>query len=143
MADSFTTEKDGQTNVARDERELLDQLLEPEVQESLTVLVKELPKLTELVKILSSSYDTVQSIATDEVLKKDTVEFMSEVAEPLKHTVKEVAQNAIEAKDHAESSSEVIGLFGLMKMLKDPQAQKMFRFVNAYLKVSAERNHKE
>ncbi|SEH87696.1 Uncharacterized conserved protein YjgD, DUF1641 family [Halobacillus karajensis] len=143
MADSFTTEKDGQTNVARDERELLDQLLEPEVQESLTVLVKELPKLTELVKILSSSYDTVQSLASDEVLKRDTVEFMSEVAEPLKASAKEVAQNAIEAKDQADNSSEVIGLFGLMKMLKDPQAQKMFRFINAYLKVSAERNHKE
>ncbi|CDQ20670.1 DUF1641 domain-containing protein [Halobacillus karajensis] len=143
MADSFTTEKNGQTNVARDERELLDQLLEPEVQESLTVLVKELPKLTELVKILSSSYDTVQSLASDEVLKRDTVEFMSEVAEPLKASAKEVAQNAIEAKDQADNSSEVIGLFGLMKMLKDPQAQKMFRFINAYLKVSAERNHKE
>lgn len=143
MADSFTTEKDTQTNVSRDERELLDQLLEPEVQESLTVLVKELPKLTELIKILSSSYDTVQSLATDDVLKQDTAEFMSEVAEPLKKSAKEAAQNAIEAKDQAESSSEVIGLFGLMKMLKDPQAQKMFRFVNAYLKVSGERNHKE
>jgi uncharacterized protein YjgD (DUF1641 family) len=143
MSESFTTEKDVEANVARDERELLDQLLEPEVQESLTVLVKELPKLTELVKILSSSYDTVQSIATDEVLKKDTAEFISEVAEPMKDTVKEFAQNAIEAKDKAEESSEVIGVFGLMKMLKDPQAQKMFRFMNAYLKVSAERNHKE
>ena len=143
MSDSFTTEKDVEANVARDERELLDQLLEPEVQESLTVLVKELPKLTELVKILSSSYDTVQSIATDEVLKQDTAEFISEVAEPMKASVKEMAQNAIEAKDQAEKSSDVIGVFGLMKMLKDPQAQKMFRFMNAYLKVSAERNHKE
>jgi uncharacterized protein YjgD (DUF1641 family) len=143
MSESFTTEKDVEANGTRDERELLDQLLEPEVQESLTVLIKELPKLTELVKILSSSYDTVQSIATDEVLKKDTAEFISEVAEPMKDTVKEFAQNAIEAKDQAEKSSDVIGVFGLMKMLKDPQAQKMFRFMNAYLKVSAERNHKE
>jgi uncharacterized protein YjgD (DUF1641 family) len=29
-----------------------------------------------------------------------------------------------------------------MKMLKDPQAQKLFRFVNAYLQVSAERENK-
>ncbi|MEC0305134.1 DUF1641 domain-containing protein, partial [Terribacillus saccharophilus] len=32
--------------------------------------------------------------------------------------------------------------FGLLKLLKDPQAQKMFRFVNAYLQISAERNNK-
>ncbi|MBW4840419.1 MAG: DUF1641 domain-containing protein, partial [Paenibacillaceae bacterium] len=37
-------------------------------------------------------------------------------------------------------SQEVIGVFGLMKMLKDPQTQKLLRFVNAYLQVSGERD---
>lgn len=53
-----------------------------------------------------------------------------------------MAATAIEAKDRADESTEVIGLFGLLKLLKDPQAQKMFRFVNAYLQISAERNNK-
>ncbi|HHT7191408.1 TPA: DUF1641 domain-containing protein [Bacillus cereus] len=122
--------------------DVLDQLLKPEVQESLTTLVEQLPKLTELVNILTKSYDFAQTVATDEVLKSDTVGAITELVEPVKDTVKRMAATAIEAKDRAEESNEVIGLFGLLKLLKDPQAQKMFRFVNAYLQISAERNNK-
>lgn len=123
-------------------QELLDQLLKPEVQESLTTLVEQLPKLTELVNVLTKSYDFVQSVSTDEVLKNDTVGAITELLEPVTHSVKNVAATAIEAKDRAEESNEVIGLFGLLKMLKDPQAQKLFRFVNAYLQISNERGTK-
>ncbi|MCC0771380.1 DUF1641 domain-containing protein [Bacillus pacificus] len=122
--------------------DVLDQLLKPEVQESLTTLVEQLPKLTELVNILTKSYDFAQTVATDEVLKSDTVGAITELVEPVKDTVKSMAATAIEAKDRADESNEVIGLFGLLKLLKDPQAQKMFRFVNAYLQISAERNNK-
>ncbi|CJX97458.1 Uncharacterized conserved protein [Streptococcus pneumoniae] len=117
-------------------------MLKPEVQESLTTLVEQLPKLTELVNILTKSYDFAQTVATDEVLKSDTVGAITELVEPVKDTVKSMAATAIEAKDRADESNEVIGLFGLLKLLKDPQAQKMFRFVNAYLQISAERNNK-
>ena len=87
-----------QTNesVSQSQRDLIDQLLKPEVQESLTVLV-------------------------------------------VKDTAKEIAATAIEAKDRADESNEVIGLFGLLKMLKDPQAQKLFRFVQSYLQIMSER----
>lgn len=122
------------------EAELIEQLLDPKVQESLSVLVKELPNLTELVTVLSKGYGTIQSLMTDDVLKGETLGAISEIAKPVKNTVKNVAQTVIEAKDEAEKSDEVIGIFGLIKMLKDPQAQKMFRFVDAYLKVSAKRN---
>mgnify|MGYP001133960251 CR=1 FL=1 len=122
--------------------DVLDQLLKPEVQESLTALVEQLPKLTELVNVLTKSYDFAQSVATDEVLKNDTIGAITEIVEPIKDTVKNVAATAIEAKDRAEESNEVIGLFGLLKMIKDPQAQKLFRFINAYLEVSAERSAK-
>lgn len=53
-----------------------------------------------------------------------------------------MAATAIEAKDRAEESNEVIGLFGLLKLLKRSTSTKMFRFVNAYLQISAERNNK-
>ena len=120
--------------------DVLDQLLKPEVQQSLTVLIEQLPKLTELVSILTKSYEFAQSVATDEVLKSDTVGAIQEIMDPVTHTVKNIAATAIEAKDRAEESNEVIGLFGLLKMLKDPQVQKLFRFVNAYLQVSKEQN---
>ena len=130
-----------QTNesVSQSQRDLIDQLLKPEVQESLTVLVDQLPKLTELVNILTKSYDFAQSVATDKVLKNDTVGAITEILEPVKDTAKEIAATAIEAKDRADESNEVIGLFGLLKMLKDPQAQKLFRFVQSYLQIMSER----
>jgi uncharacterized protein YjgD (DUF1641 family) len=120
--------------------DVLDQLLKPEVQQSLTVLIEQLPKLTELVSILTKSYEFAQSVATDEVLKSDTVGAIQEIMDPVTHTVKNIAATAIEAKDRAEESNEVIGLFGLLKMLKDPQVQKLFRFVNAFLQVSKEQS---
>ncbi|KIO61481.1 DUF1641 domain-containing protein [Caldibacillus thermoamylovorans] len=124
------------------ERDLLDQLLKPEVQQSLTVLVEQLPKLTELITELTKNLEVVKSLVTDEVLKEDTVGAIKEVAEPVIHSAKHLAANVIEAKDRAEESQEVIGIFGLLKLLKDPQAQKMLRFLNAFLKVAAEREHK-
>ena len=124
------------------ERNLLDQLLKPEVQQSLTVLVEQLPKLTELITVLTKNLEVVKSLVTDEVLKEDTVGAIKEVAEPVIHSAKHLAANVIEAKDRAEESQEVIGIFGLLKLLKNPQAQKMLRFLNAFLKVAAEKEHK-
>lgn len=124
------------------ERDLLNQLLKPEVQQSLTVLAEQLPKLTELITVLTKNLEVVKSLVTDEVLKEDTVGAIKEVAEPVIHSAKHLAANVIEAKDRAEESQEVIGIFGLLKLLKDPQAQKMLRFLNAFLKVAAEKEHK-
>ena len=128
-------------SASQEQRDILDQLLNPEVQQSLNNLVEQLPKLTELVNILTKSYDFAQSVATDEVLKNDTVSAISEMATPFVSSVKGLAANAIEAKDRAEESTEVIGLFGLLRMMKDPQAQKLFRFASAFLEISAERKN--
>ncbi|WP_085521510.1 DUF1641 domain-containing protein [Tuberibacillus sp. Marseille-P3662] len=125
------------------QRDVLDQLLNPEVQQSLTVLIENLPKLTELVTVLTKSYDTVQSLATDDVLKEDFKGGFQEVLDPLQGKAKEVAANAIEAKERAEDSEETIGLFGLLRLLKDPQAQKLFRFAQAYLTIMDEQERKQ
>jgi uncharacterized protein YjgD (DUF1641 family) len=76
------------------------------------------------------------------VLKNDTVGAVTEMAGPVVGSAKNLAATAIEAKDRASESHEVIGLFGLVKMLKDPQVQNVFRFVNAFLQVSSERKAK-
>lgn len=129
--------------VTQEQMNVLEQLLKPEVQESLTVLVEQLPKLTELVGVLTKSYDFVQTVAADEVLKSDTVSAIKELAEPVVHSAKNMAATVIEAQDRANENSDVIGVFGLMKMMKDPQAQKLFRFVNAYLQVADERSQQK
>lgn len=131
------TEENSTTKL--EQHDLLDQLLKPEVQESLNLLIGELPKLTELVNLLTKTYEFAQLVTTDELLKKDTFGAIQDIAGPLKDSVKNFAATVIEAKDQAEESNEVIGLFGLLKMMKDPQAQKFFRVINAYLKISAEK----
>jgi uncharacterized protein YjgD (DUF1641 family) len=133
--------EENSTNLAAqpEQHDVLDQLLKPEVQESLNVLIEQLPKLTELVNLLTKTYDFAQLVVTDELLKKDTFGAIQEIATPIKDSVKNIAATVIEAKDEAEESNEVIGLFGLLKMIKDPQAQKFFRLINAYLKISAQK----
>lgn len=137
------SETNNKPQVSQEQLEVLQQLLKPEVQESLNVLAANLPKLAEMSTLLTKTYDFAQSVATDEVLKKDTVSAISEMSMPVVDSTKKVAQIALEAKERAEVSNETIGVFGLMKMLKDPQVQKMFRFVNAFLEVTNERQAKK
>ncbi|MBB3110802.1 uncharacterized protein YjgD (DUF1641 family) [Paenibacillus phyllosphaerae] len=120
--------------------DVLDQLIKPEVQESLTVLVENLPKLAELVTLLTKSYDFAQSIATDNVLIDDLKVGLGEFVTPVTEKVKGVAAAAIEANDRAQAETASIGLFGMLKMLKDPQVQKTLRFAQAFLNAMAERD---
>ncbi|MNZ58071.1 hypothetical protein D3C78_760710 [compost metagenome] len=135
------TKSEQEVTSSQAQRDVLDQLQNPEVQESLNALIQQLPKLTEIVGALTKSYDFAKSVATDEVLKNDTVGAITEIAGPVVGKVKDLAATVIEAKDRAEASQEVIGVFGLMKMLKDPEAQKIFRFMNAYLQVAGEKRN--
>ena len=120
--------------------DVMKHLSQPEVQEALIILGNNLPKLSEMVIVLLKAYDMAQSLLTDELLKKDTVGAMKQFTEPIKATVKDLTATAIEAKDRAEANiSTSIGLFGLLRMLKDPQVQKIFRFVQAYINITNEK----
>lgn len=119
-------------------KDMLDQLLNPEVQASLTTLVNELPKLTEMMTTLTKAYDVAQSLATDKVFTNDMVSATTEIVGPVVQSAKGLAATAIEAKDRAAVSHDQVGVFGLLKMLKDPQVQGTLRFVNAFLEVSKE-----
>ncbi|URN96375.1 MAG: DUF1641 domain-containing protein [Candidatus Pristimantibacillus lignocellulolyticus] len=143
MSETNTQAQAEAVTPSQQQQALLEQLLQPEVQASLSTLVEQLPKITELVTCLTKSYDVTKTLATDEIFRNDIVSATTEIVGPVVEGVRSVALDAIEAKDRAAKSQEVIGIFGLMKMLKDPQAQKMFRFVNAYLEVSNERSNKK
>ncbi|MDM5333038.1 DUF1641 domain-containing protein [Ureibacillus composti] len=131
--------KQAQEALSADKLDLLDQLLKPEVQASLTTLVEQLPKLAEVVTLLTKAYDLAQLVATDDVLKSDTVSAVKEISEPVISSVKNIAATAIEAKDRADNTNETVGIFGLLKLLKDPETQKILRFANAFLAVQLER----
>ncbi|MBM7609793.1 uncharacterized protein YjgD (DUF1641 family) [Lysinibacillus composti] len=131
--------KQAQEALSAGNLDLLDQLLKPEVQASLTTLVEQLPKLAEVVTLLTKAYDLAQLVATDDVLKSDTVSAIKEMTEPVIGSVKTIAATAIEAKDRADDTNETVGIFGLLKLLKDPETQKVLRFANAFLAVQSER----
>jgi uncharacterized protein YjgD (DUF1641 family) len=139
---SEQTTQSQQPAVSQQQLDVLDQLLDPKVQESLTALVNELPKLAEMVTTLTNVYDVAQGLATDKVFTNDMVNATSEIVGPVVKSAKGLAATAIEAKDRADVSHEQIGLFGILKLLKDPQVQSIFRFANAFLEVSKEnKNH--
>lgn len=121
--------------------DVLDQLMKPEVQQSLTVLVENLPKLAEMVTIMTKTYDLVQNVVTDKVLIDDLKVGMEEFVKPIADKAKGVAAAAIEANDRTQVEASTIGLFGLLKMLKDPQVQQTLRFAQAFLEVLGERKN--
>ncbi|MFJ8063635.1 DUF1641 domain-containing protein [Psychrobacillus sp. NPDC096426] len=119
-------------------KDLLDQLLDPQVQQSLTTLVNELPKLTEMMTMLTKAYDVAQTLAQDKVFTSDMINATTEIVGPVVKSAKGLAATAIEAKDRMEISHKQIGLFGMLKLLKDPQVQGVLRFANAFLEVNKE-----
>ncbi|KRE93400.1 hypothetical protein ASG89_07895 [Paenibacillus sp. Soil766] len=122
--------------------DVLDQLLKPEVQESLTLLVDNLPKLAEMVNMLTKAYDFAQNVATDKVLINDFAQGIGEFVKPVQEKAKNIASAAIEAGERSQADvSTTIGLFGMLKMLKDPEVQKTLRFAQAFLNVLAERKN--
>ncbi|MBD8844705.1 DUF1641 domain-containing protein [Bacillus megaterium] len=136
-----STDESGKSTVLSEEQmNALNQLLNPEVQQRLTIIVDNLPKLSEIVTLLTNTYDVAQSLLTDDVLKEDLLGGVKEFIEPVEGTVKGLAATAIEANDRAEANaSNSIGLFDLLRMFKDPQTQKLFRFVQAYLDITNEK----
>ncbi|MDG0794334.1 DUF1641 domain-containing protein [Cohnella ginsengisoli] len=124
---------------AQKAQDVLDQLMKPEVQQSLTTLVDNLPKLTEMVTTLTAAYDFASGLAKDQVFINDTKAGIVEFFTPVVDKAKGLASAAIEAGDRAEADTQAVGLFGLLKMLKDPQVQKTLRYTQAFLNVLAER----
>lgn len=131
--------QNGTSESADEQLNILDQLLKPENQESLTILVNNLPKLTEMVISLTKCYDFFQSVATDEVLINDFKGGFQEFLKPIGHKVKDLASSAIEAKDIADQSHETVNIFALLRLLQNPQIQTLLRFTQTFAKISAEK----
>jgi len=128
---------------AQKAQDVLDQLMKPEIQQSLTTLVDNLPKLTEMVTTLTAAYDFASGLAKDQVFINDTKAGIVEFFTPVVDKAKGLASAAIEAGDRAEADTQTVGLFGLLKMLKDPQVQKTLRYTQAFLNVLAERQQQQ
>lgn len=115
--------------------QVLKLLENPETLQALATIVQHLPQLAEMTTKLSEAYGTVKSLATDPVFIADMKGGFEEVVLPVTDRVKGLASAVIEANDMAKESDTPIGIFGVMKMLKDPQAQKLLHFIQAFMTV--------
>ncbi|SDW98662.1 DUF1641 domain-containing protein [Paenibacillus sp. CF384] len=142
MSNTTTLESD-QGNIAVTQGnvnpDVMEQLAKPDVQAALAVLIDHLPQLIEISTQLIKTYDFTQKVLSDRVLLADTAKVMKELAIPIETKVKAIATAAIEASDRAEQSKETIGLLGMLRLLKNPELQKMLRFGQAYLDILGER----
>jgi uncharacterized protein YjgD (DUF1641 family) len=92
-----------------------------------------------MVTAMTKAYDFAQSVATDKVLISDTMSAMGEFAKPVVDKAKGVASAAIEANDRAQTEQTSVGLFAMLKMLKDPNVQQSLRFAQSFLSILNER----
>ena len=79
--------------------------MKPEVQQSLTVLVDNLPKLAEMVTMMTKAYDFAQGIATDKVLIHEFAHGIGEFVKPVQDKAKGIAQAAIEAGERTQADA--------------------------------------
>ena len=114
-------------------QDVLEQLLKPEFHDFLTVLVDNMPKLAEMVTCLTKAYDFAQTVATDKVMINDFVHGIGEFVKSVTEKAKGIAAPAIEANDSAQADTTMIGMFGIVRMLKDPHVQKKLRFTLVFL----------
>lgn len=139
LATKATLETGDHADAVRAPQDVLDHLLRPEVQESLTMLIENLPKLTEMLTVMTQAYDFAQQIATDRVLVDDLTGGLRDFVKPVAEKAKQWAAISMEAGERARAEQTPINVFGLLRMVKDPQVQSVLRYAQALLSVTAER----
>ncbi|MDQ0189227.1 DUF1641 domain-containing protein [Alicyclobacillus cycloheptanicus] len=116
--------------------ELDELLIRPEIQQALTTILQELPKLAAVMTLMGKAIEAGKDVLTD-----------GDTLGALEDKVKSVAGGRVqdlygafqEARKRAEADRTEIGIFGIMRMLKDPVIQKSLRFVQAFCNVIEER----
>ena len=94
--------------------------------------------------MMTKAYDFAQGIATDKVLIHEFAHGIGEFVKPVQDKAKGIAQAAIEAGERSQADTgATVGLFGMLKMLKDPEVQKTLRFAQAFLSVLAEHKNEK
>ncbi|MCL6631201.1 MAG: DUF1641 domain-containing protein [Alicyclobacillus herbarius] len=128
------------TNSLQSQDEVFELLLKPEVQQSLATLVESLPRIASMVAVLNKVCDLTTGVLTDGEFMGAVDEMIREKTKPLKDKLGGLPSAIQEAKQRAEASNAQIGLFGILRLLKEPVVQKNLRFFVALCEVLAERD---
>ncbi|GGJ12472.1 hypothetical protein GCM10010885_22330 [Alicyclobacillus cellulosilyticus] len=120
--------------------DLEDLLLQPETQEALTTVLEQLPKLAKMLTVLGKLCDVAEAALTDGEMLQAATDLLKEKTQPIQDKVKEGMAVIQEARARAAQDHTKVGLFTLLRLLKDPTVQKNLRFLHALLSVLAERS---
>ena len=138
MSDSIATME--AERAATSQADAFELLLKPEYQEALHDIVEQLPKLAVVMSLFGKLYDVASEALTDGELMGSLEELLRQKTQPIKESYANLSWAAKEAKERAESETAPIGVFGILRMLKDPMVQKNLKLVSAFLSVMGERS---
>lgn len=123
------------TTVDVQQTDAFDLLLKPENQEAMRVIVEQLPKLATTLHLFGKMYDAVEEILSDGELIGAVENIVRDKADPVVTKYKETTEAFREAKERADQDTTQIGVFGILRLLKDPQLQHYLRLAQAFLEV--------
>lgn len=127
---------------ANSQADAFELLLKPENQDALRTIVEELPKLATAMRLFGKLYDAAEEVLSDGATVGAIEEILRDKAQPAWNKYKSVTDAAREAKDRAKNDNTHYGVFGILKLLKDPTLQKNLRFVQAFLEIQGEHSAK-
>jgi uncharacterized protein YjgD (DUF1641 family) len=121
------------------DKDLTSLLMRPDVQQAVTDLMEELPKLTPLIKLLSKAASVGSEALSDGDLMAGVTEKVRDSVRPLQEKKEEYTGLLKEANERAKRNQDQIGIFGVLRLLKDPSVQYALRYVTALTELTSEK----
>jgi uncharacterized protein YjgD (DUF1641 family) len=126
-------------NQIQSKDDVFDLLLQPEIQQSLATIIEYLPRVAAMLATLNKVCDVAKEVLTDGELMGALDQMIREKTKPMQGKLGDLSSAVQEAKERAAQSNAQIGLFGILRLLKEPVVQKNLRFVQALCEVLSER----
>lgn len=140
---NFANDKESVQNVLSGlKSDLPDVSITRDTLNAMMVLVDKLPKLVETITALEPMVEFVQAILSDRDSLQNLVKGAEDLIRPTQQRVQEGLSIMEEAKSRAATDRTQVGIFSLLKLLKDPNVQYGIHFMQAVIAVIGERKSK-
>lgn len=108
---------------------------------SLTTVIDQLPTMAKLLHLVSRVYQAGEDVVTDGDTLDGASKMIQQYTQPVIKSAQKGYQAFTVAKERAEHDTTTYSVFGLLKLLKDPNVQKGIRFAQALLDTLGEESH--
>lgn len=139
---TLATDTDTINNIAQPISQVSKVALNKENINALLSLFEKLPKIAQAVEMLEKVTPFIEVIT-----KKENIVSVAEAADiliaPVTERVQEGMSMVKEAKARAQQRRDDVGIFDLLRILKDPTVQDGLKFVQSFLEIIAEKTPHE